>query len=363
MVWRSYLVDMTTMHAQRTEHASRSGITLALASSVGFALQAIWGMYAYQAGLNAVTLLSLRFIVASLVFAAIVAIRRPAWPGWRLAGFALGLGLVPFAIESCSFFMALNHIDAGFAELLFYVYPAIVVAFGALTRRSPVNRRRAGALAVASAGIALVLLGGASVHPDPVGIALALVAAVGYSVFVLATEGVLGRIDPFLFAGLLFTGAGISLTGFGAATGQLHLDVSAAGWLQVGLLATVSTVGAETAFLVALHRVGSGTASILSSFEPLVAAALAWILFGQALGPIQIVGGALVLAAIVLLAPRRTTVPDHVAPAPAADPAPARPLAHEPAFREHVGVRTQVGRLSRDRVRGRRRGVPPVAKR
>jgi len=355
---------MTTLHPV---HEPRSGVALALASSAGFALQAIWAMYAYEAGVNAVTLLAMRFIVASAIFGLIVAVRRAragiAFPGWRLAAFAVGLGLVPFAIESCSFFLSLNHIDAGFAELLFYVYPAIVVAFGVATRRAPADRRKMGALAVALGGIALVLLGGASVHPDPTGIALALTAAVAYAVFVLATEGVLGRMDPFLFAGLLFTGAGISLTSFGAASGQLHVDLSAAGWLQVGLLATVSTVGAETAFLVALRRIGSGTASILSSFEPLVAAALAWVLFGQALTPVQVGGGALVLLAIVLLAPRRTTVSSDDAADRVPAPAPARPVPHEPAVRRHVGVRAEVGRVPGHRVRGRERHVPPVAQR
>jgi len=344
-------------------HAQRGGISLALASSVGFALQAIWAMYAYEAGMNAVTLLTLRFAVASAVFAAIVAVRRPAWPGARVALLAFGLGLVPFAIESCSFFLALGHIDTGFAELLFYVYPAIVVTAGIVLHRAAPSPRRIGALAVASLGIALVLLGGASLHPDPVGITLALVAAAAYAVFVLATEGLLERIDPFLLAGLIFSGAGVSLTGFGAATGQLHLDISAAGWLQVGLLATVSTVGAETAFLVALRRIGSGTASILSSFEPLVAAALAWILFGQALTPVQVAGGALVLAAIVLLSPRTTSVPADAAPARAPAAAAAREVPFDAAHGGRLGLRAQVGRVSRHRVRRRGHRVPAIAQR
>lgn len=339
----------------------RSGISLALASSVGFALQAIWATYAYDAGMNAVTLLVLRFAVASLAFWVIIAVRRPAWPGWRIVVLALGLGLVPFAIESTTFFLSLQYIDAGLAELLFYVYPALVVGAGIVLRRETPSRRRVGALSVATLGIALVLLGGASVHPDPLGITLALVAAVGYTVFILIAEGILDKIDPFLLAGLIFTGAGISLTGYGSITGQLHLDVSAAGWLQVGLLATVSTVGAETAFLVALRRIGSGTVSILSSFEPLVAAALAWILFGQALGPIQVAGGVFVVVAIVLLAPRRGSVPTDVATAAATTPPPARPRADDPACREGMGLRTQVGRLPGDRLRRRRRDRAPVA--
>lgn len=343
----------------------RTGVLLALAASIGFALQSIWGMYAYDAGVNTVTLLVTRFAIASVAFWAIVAVRRPARPPIRLIGLGLLLGLVPFAIESCTFFLALRHIDTGLVEFLFYVYPVIVVGTAILLRRESADRRRVGALAVASAGILLVLAGGAALHPDPTGIVLALVAAVAYAVFVLGADGILEKLDPFLLAALIFTGAGTSLTGYGATVGQLDVSsFGAGGWLQIGLLATVSTLGAETAFLFALRRIGAGTASVLSLLEPVVAAGLAWGLFSQRLAPLQIAGGALVLSAIVLLAPRRTTVAHTDEPsAVAARPAPARPLTVEPAGGRGLGLRAEVGRVPRPRLRRRRDHPPAVAQR
>jgi drug/metabolite transporter (DMT)-like permease len=339
----------------------RSGMLLALAASVGFALQAIWGMYAYKAGVNTATLLVMRFVIASVAFWAMVAVRRPERPPVKLIVAGLLLGLVPFAVESCSFFLALQHIDTGLAELLFYAYPVIVVASAILLRREPADRRRIGALVMASAGILLVLVGGAALHPDPTGIALALVAAVAYAGFVLGAHGILDRIDPFLLAALIFTGAGISLSGYGGAMGQIDVTgFGLDGWLQIALLASVSTLGAETAFLYALRHIGAGTASILSLLEPVVAAGLAWGLFSQALAPLQVAGGVLVLSAIVLLAPRRTTVSaTHEPPAVAYRPAPTRTLALDPACGGELGVRAEVGRLSRPRVR-RRSGHPPA---
>lgn len=338
----------------------RHGTLLALAAAVGFALQAIFATYAYETGMDPITLLVLRFILSAGAFWVIIAVRRPERPATRFVAGALALGLVPFALESASFFLSLQHIDAGLAELLFYLSPVIVVAVAILRRRESPSPRRLSALGIALGGIALVLAGGAALRPDPVGIGLALLAAFGYAAFVLGADHLLDHLDPFLLAALVFTGAAISLTAFGAADARISLHFAAAGWIQVALLVIVSTIVAETAFLVAMRQVGAGTASILSLLEPVVVAGLAWILFSQHLAPLQLLGGAFVLAAIVLLAPRDTTV----APAdePAAFPtatAPARPLAHEPAHGRRLGVRAQVGRVPRPRLR-RRGGHPPA---
>lgn len=338
----------------------RNGTLLALAAAIGFALQAIFATYAYETGMDPITLLVLRFILSAGAFWAIIAVRRPEVPAARFLLGGLALGLVPFALESASFFLSLQYIDAGLAELLFYLSPVIVVAVAILRRRESPSPRRLGALGIALGGIVLVLAGGAALHPDPVGIGLALLAAFGYAAFVLGADHLLDHLDPFLLAALVFTGAAISLTAFGTADSRISLDFAAAGWIQVALLVIVSTIVAETAFLVAMRQVGAGTASILSLLEPVVVAGLAWILFAERLAPLQLVGGALVLGAIVLLAPRGTTVV-HVDD-PAAFPtatSPARAVADEPAHGRRLGLRAQVGRVPRPGVR-RRHGHPPA---
>jgi drug/metabolite transporter (DMT)-like permease len=75
------------------------------------------------------------------------------------------------------------------------------------------------------------------------------------------------------------------------------------GWLAA--LALVSTVAAVTLFFAGLRRVGPAAAAILSCLEPVVAVVLALVVFGETLGPVQVAGGALVLAAVVVLAGSR----------------------------------------------------------
>jgi drug/metabolite transporter (DMT)-like permease len=58
-------------------------------------------------------------------------------------------------------------------------------------------------------------------------------------------------------------------------------------------------------FFAGLRRVGPTTASILSTAEPVVTVLLTFLVFGELLGPVQLLGGALVLGAVLVLASYR----------------------------------------------------------
>jgi len=111
----------------------------------------------------------------------------------------------------------------------------------------------------------------------------------------------------------------------------------AGGWIWIVAIALFSTVLPIVTFMLGMERVGAATASILSTVEPVVTVALAVAIYAEALGPLQILGGALVLAAVVALQARaaRGTRPAvgsaRVPPPHAAGAAPARATAGEPA--------------------------------
>jgi drug/metabolite transporter (DMT)-like permease len=114
----------------------------------------------------------------------------------------------------------------------------------------------------------------------------------------------------------------------GTAGGSLDLGD---GWLWIVAIALLSTVLPIVTFMLGMQRVGAATASIVSTVEPVVTVALAVALFGDALGPLQVVGGVLVLAAVVALQAPGVSVRRDAAPAHAAAAAPARTPAREPA--------------------------------
>jgi drug/metabolite transporter (DMT)-like permease len=67
-------------------------------------------------------------------------------------------------------------------------------------------------------------------------------------------------------------------------------------------------VAAISLFFAGLRRVGSTTASILATVEPLATVLLAFLVFGETLGPVQVVGGAFVLTAVVVLSASRQSL-------------------------------------------------------
>jgi drug/metabolite transporter (DMT)-like permease len=294
---------------------------------------AIFAKEAYRSDVSVTTLLAVRFTLAAGAFWLIVAARRARAvtaeaPTRRIVLVGLALGGVGYAAQSGAFFGALTHIDASLAALLLYTYPVLVFAIAIALGRERADRPRVIALALATAGAALVLAGGGAGSLDPLGVALALAAAALYSVYIIVSDRVVARIDPFLLGALITTGAAVTLSLAGLATGSLHLGFEPAGWAWIAALGLGSTVVAISAFMVGLNLVGPATAAIVSTIEPVVTVVLAMAFFAEHLGPVQVVGGVLVLAAVILLAAKvRRRVPSIEPAAPTA----AGALASEPA--------------------------------
>lgn len=298
----------------------RKGIILCLTSAVGFGGMAIFAKIAFRHGATVTSLLTLRFAIAAVVLWLIVALAHRPLPARRGAVAGIGLGAFGYSLQAACYFSALKHIDASLTALLLYTYPVIVFACAVLLGRDRATPGRIGALALACAGTALVLIGGGAGRLNAPGVALALGAALIYTVYILVADTVVGDADPFALSAIVATGACAALLLFSVTTGRVDLSLDASGWAAVTALALVSTVLAVTTFFLGLDLVGPSTASIVSTAEPVVTVALAALIFTERLGALQLAGGALVLTAVVVLQLRPdraglTAAPDHAAPA------------------------------------------------
>lgn len=286
------------------------GIVFCVASAAFFGAMGIFGKLAYEQGTTVGTLLSVRFAAAACVFwmvlaatGRLAALRRVPR---RDVALALGLGAVGYAAQAGAYFAALDRLDASLLSLLLYTFPVMVALAAAALGRERLTRRVVAALALASFGGVLVLGGAPSGALDPVGTALGLAAAVVYSAYILTSAPVSARLDPLLLATLVATGAAVTLTLAGVIDGDLSpTAVTSTGWLWLAAIAIVSTVGAITLFFSGLSRVGPTTASIVSTFEPVTAIVLAAAVFGESLTLTQLLGGTLVLGAVVALSATR----------------------------------------------------------
>jgi drug/metabolite transporter (DMT)-like permease len=284
---------------------------MCIGSAAGFGAMAVFGKLAYDEGATVGTLLSVRFALAAVLFWVLLLTGGEAGPGLRgLARrdllMALGLGAFGYAAQAGCFFAALDRIDASLLSLLLYTYPSMVAVTAILLRRERADGRRFTALALASGGLVLVLANAEAGTLDPVGAALALAAAMVYTTYILTSQGIAGRISPTVLSALVCTGATVTLTAGAALVGDLQpAAVTATGWGWLLSLAVVSTVVAVSLFFAGLKRVGPTSAAILSTAEPVVTVILAFLVFGELLGPLQLLGGGLVIVAVLVLASHR----------------------------------------------------------
>jgi len=302
--------SLLMLRSNRMSAMTSPGTLLCLASAAGFGAMAVFGKLAYDDGATVGTLLAIRFLLAAALFWVLVAAGGAARElrvlGRRDVAVGLALGACGYAIQAGCYFAALERIDASLLSLLVYTFPAMVAVAAFALGRERIDRRRLVALVVASGGLALVVAGAGAGALDPLGAALGLGAAVVYTTYILVSEGIVGRMTPRLLSALVCTGAAASLTAGSALLGELRPgELTAAGWGWLACLALVSTVAAVSLFFAGLQRVGPTTASIISTAEPVVTVLLAFLVFGELLGPVQLLGGALVLGAVLMLATRR----------------------------------------------------------
>ena len=310
------------------------GPALCLFSAACFGAMAIFGKLAYAAGVSPGALLLLRFTVAALLLGLALALRpglrttrprveRPAGPTRvRLLVTALGLGALGYATQASLYFTALRRVDASLVALVLYTYPALVtLAAAALGRERPTAGRLA-ALVVASCGTLLVLLGAGGFSVDRMGVALAFGAAVTYTGYILVADTVVAHLSPVVLAALVMTGASAALAVRAVLTGGIDAGFDPSGWVWIACIAVVSTVLAMLAFFAGLRRTGPSTAAILSTFEPVVTAALAALALNEFLTPVQLAGGLIVLSSVAVLQLRPRGRP-AASPAGRAAPAPS----------------------------------------
>jgi drug/metabolite transporter (DMT)-like permease len=294
------------------------GSALVLTSAAGYGTQAIFARLAYAAGANVATVLLLRFVLALAVLWPVLLLGgrgKHAWaavkqPKRLLPLLALG---VLFSGNSIAFFTALTYLHTAVVELLLYLYPGVVLVLSALFLHERLGPIKIAALLCAVAGSALtvgplgaVALPGVTGGKVALGLALGLGAALIYATYIVIGNRLSAGTPSDVTAAVSMTGTTLvfvlgTLVGDGAT-----LRLSMNGWAAIGAVALFSTVIATTFFLAGLERLGPSRAAILATVEPVVTLVLAALVLRDPPRWFQIVGGALILVAVVLaqLAPR-----------------------------------------------------------
>jgi drug/metabolite transporter (DMT)-like permease len=273
------------------------GIVLVGISAASFGTLAILGRYAYADGMDAPTILFLRFSLAAVVLAPLLAVRREARPPTPTLIRLVGMGAIGYVGQAMAYLTALKYASSGLVALLLYLYPIFVALLSATVLREKITRPTVLALMLALVGLGLTVgpAGG-----QLLGILLAIAAAMIYSVYILIGTQVLKQVSPILSATVIFGSAGVA-SGLLMLAGGPHWPASASGWATIGTIVILATVVPMVTFFGGLERIGPTNAALLSTLEPAVTVLLAAILLGENLKPLSLLGGGLILLAVVLL--------------------------------------------------------------
>lgn len=277
------------------------GGTLALlilvASSLMLGAGHVFGRYAFVNGVPVLTASAARLVLTAVLLAFLLAVRRelPA-PGWRRFWLTVPLGLL-IVVQNVSIQTSVSLMPVGIAILCFYTYPLFTGIAATLLGEVRSAGRLAITLAAALAGLVLVL-GVADLRPDPLGVALALLAALGFTTTLMLTPRLGAGLGAPVRTFLTMATAGLVIATLGLARGELVVPVSDAARIGLAGSAVCYALGIITLFLV-LPRVGAVQVAVVMNLEPVLVALLAWGTLGEPLVASQLAGTALVIGAVI----------------------------------------------------------------
>jgi drug/metabolite transporter (DMT)-like permease len=274
------------------------GIVFILTSAISFGAMPVFARLAYASGADPITVLCRRLGIAALVMLGIMLMSKTPFPrGWVLLELIL-LGAIGYVGESLAYFTALTMASAGLVALLLYIYPALVTTLSAVFLKEHLTTPKIVALFLALSGTVLTIqiTSGGSM----IGLLLSIAAAVDYAIYILLGSRIVRRCGSIGSTTIIIA----STAAVYAVIAPVHgmtFPGSWLGWGAILAIALISTVLAFVTFFAGLRRIGPTTASTLSTFEPIVAVALAAVVLGETITPVQALGGLLILIAVVIL--------------------------------------------------------------
>ncbi|GAB6897634.1 EamA family transporter [Kineosporia succinea] len=296
------------------------GLLCALLAAAFFGTSGSLAKPLLDGGWSPVAAVTLRALVGAALLApvALVTVRGRWRVLWQARSRVLLMGVAGVACTQLAYFAAIQTIPVSTALLIEFLAPLILVAYAwASTRRTPSAPVLLGS-ALAVGGLLLVIGPGALRPVDPLGLAFAFTAALGCAVYFAVAAQAGDGLPPVALAasGLLVGGVTLALVGasglltFTVEFGDLDMfGATTPWWVPLLLLAVIGTAVAYAAGITASAALGSRLASFAGLLEVAFAALFAWVLLGENLGLLQILGGALILGGIAAVRSERTDAP------------------------------------------------------
>jgi drug/metabolite transporter (DMT)-like permease len=291
---------------------STGGLLLALLSAGSFGLSGSLATELMASGWSAGAAVTARVTLAAavLLIPALLALRGR----WSLLKPAIGriLAYGALAVAGCqlAYFLAVQQMAVGVALLIEYTAPIAVLLWWWLAKGARPSRMTLIGAAVALIGLILVLDLTSGSRVNAAGVGWALLAMAGAAAYFVMSSDESHGLPPIVLAagGLLVGAVGLGLAGLlglvpmaASTASPVYRGMAVPWWLPVAVLGVVTAGIAYVTGIAAARRLGSRLASFVALSEVLAAVAAAWLLLGQLPAAIQLGGGLLILAGVVVV--------------------------------------------------------------
>ncbi|WP_308287207.1 EamA family transporter [Actinomadura parmotrematis] len=295
-----------------------AGLLIGIASALCFGLSGPLARLLIDDGLSPMQVVWLRLGGAAVV---LLAVARPSLrvPRGR-RGYVVLYTLLGFALVQACYYAAVARLPVGLASLLEYAAPVLVAVWVRLVRGVRLPRAALGGMALTMAGLVCVTRVWDGLSSDALGLLFGLGTAAGAAAYFLLAQDSGDGIAPLTALAWGLIGSTAVLTPL-ARPWDLPWDaLDGRDLLALGLLVGVATLLAYITGMAAVRRLTSAVGAAVASLEAVTAALLAWAVLGQALTPVQIGGGLVVLLGALLVQqavaraqPRRADEPREAA--------------------------------------------------
>ena len=305
----------TLLPEGRADDKTRLGYAMVATAATLFAVNGSVSKVVLGAGLSSLELAQIRNTAAAVLFFAFLVVVAPKKlrVGRRELAFLVAFGLIGVALVQWLYFVAIENLPVGVALLIEFTAPLFVALFARFVYGEHVRRRIWFAVALCLTGLALVVELWSGVAFSTVGVTAAFGGAFALTAYLLMAERERRHRDAaslsfygFLFAALLWAVVqplwefpwdvlddNVSLQG------NLS-EYSAPIWMLVAFIVLIGTMVTFSLLVGSLRHISATRASIVATLEPVVATVIAWAWLGETFGATQLVGGAIVIAGILV---------------------------------------------------------------
>jgi drug/metabolite transporter (DMT)-like permease len=304
------------MKNPETSHSMKGYLCVA-AAAVMWASSGTAGKALFTGGVTPFELVQVRVTVSAVLLTLVFGIwfrplfkirPRDLWYFFLLGGVVMALGQV-------TYFYAISKIQVAAAIFLEYLAPIMVAFFSICFWKERLTPGKILALLLSLGGCYLVV-GGYSLHllkMNQLGILAGLSSALCFAVYTLVGERGMHRYSPWTVLFYAFLFATVTWHTLYPPFQYIRAGFTAAQWGWILYISIVGTVLPFGLFFVGVNYVRSTRASITATLEPISAGLFAYLFIGESLQPLQMAGGAMVVAAIVVLQLKRER--DELCPA------------------------------------------------